>query len=144
MHGERLGSALESIILTLFGRKIEGEDSYTTFTSDPTHFSKKWSLAFFSGAKLLYLGYYPVVYTALCQVQMDHPECGLRARDVNGADRMDYSAAKRRLNFTVRESLEKLPAEQSKGLIVYLAICDCVDIAVFDKKIPMELRWRLI
>jgi hypothetical protein len=129
-------------ILTLYARKFVGSSCYTMHPSDATHWVKKWSLCFLSMSRLLLLGNFPVLVTSLAMVHSLCPDAGLKARDVNGVDKMDYDSAKRRLNFTVREHLAGQYGQQ--GLCAYLAIGDCVDTAMFDKVIDMTLRWRLM
>jgi hypothetical protein len=129
-------------ILSLFAKKLRGSACFTMITSDPTHWVKKWSLCFFAMSRTMLLGPHPVLLTGLAMVHAMFKDAGLCARDVNGADKMDYPSAKRRINFSVRQHLADIPAH--KGLCAFLAIGDCVDTAFFDKNIDMSTRWALM
>jgi hypothetical protein len=129
-------------ILSLYAKKLRGSACYTMITSDPTHWVKKWSLSFFAMSRTILLGAHPVLLTGLALVHGMFKDAGLCARDVNGADKMDYDSAKRRLNFAVRKHLANIP--DHKGLCAFLAIGDAVDTAFFDKTLEMSTRWQLM
>ncbi len=144
LHSDQSGMDWSHLtgIMTMYPKRLAGMKCFTTMTSDVTHWCKKWSLAPLSMTRLLSLGAYPVLAMHLVACQLFRKVSGLTARDVNGADRMDYGSSARRLNWVVREAMRALPG--TTGTIVYLFIGACMKAAMLDKHLDVATRFMLI
>jgi hypothetical protein len=129
-------------LLTQTCKVFQGWTCSSTWFSDPLHWIKKWSLAFFSLARHMKIGVFDVLHSMLIMCHMQHSTAGLRVRDVNGADRMSAASASHRQNHTVREGLYQAPYNLSDGLLVYLYMGQCFEVAFFDRQLTARQRWQ--
>lgn len=145
--GRVLGDEIAAIS-TLRGYHERGAECPTVQILDPAHGAKNGSLLPLSMARLLLLGVWPVLCTMLVTLQRSVPAAGLHTADVNGSDRMDVSAALRRLNFSVRHGLRQQAG--TFGAIVYYYFMACTISAFFDhgnrdkKTTPRERARRVL
>jgi hypothetical protein len=133
----RLGQGLS--FLSMFAPMCLTTQFYLTMTSDATHLLKKIYLMPLSMSRTLVMGHYAVLASHFIVAQMFHKESGLLARDVNGADKMNYKSAERKANFAVRKAFREMG---HFGTAVYCWVGALIKAAMFDRKLPILVRFE--
>jgi hypothetical protein len=93
-----------------------------------------------SMSRLLVLGKWPVLLTHVLDV-FSTSRAGLRAQDVNGADKQNVDSAKRFISKTVRQALRPMP--NTASTIAYLYFGSGLVSAFFARNMPTRRRIRL-
>jgi hypothetical protein len=88
-------------------------------------------------SKLLVLGNTPALLTDVHNV-FATVRAGLRAQDVNGADRQNVDSARRLFAPAVRSAMQNLPG--TRATIAYLYFCACFCSAFFSRTADVKTR----